>query len=138
MNNLASNAEGALLIVYNVIWATDVLSLSWKISAIILIVKPGNYPKLMTSYRPIVLTNFWKIDQPSTSISSRSHGIFFPCQYGFQKKLLPLDPLLKLTTNFQNGFLQNKHTKAYIFALILPEEKGFYGKWTLLVLKENF
>ena len=57
VKKLPSIAQEALLKIYNGIWEADVLPPSWKTSVIVPIAKPGEYPKLRTSYRPIALTS---------------------------------------------------------------------------------
>ena len=57
VKKLPSNAQEALLKIYNDIWEADFLLRFWRTAFIIPIAKPGKYPKLTTSYRPIDLTS---------------------------------------------------------------------------------
>ena len=137
VKKLPSNAQEALLKIYNGIWEADVLPPSWKTSVIIPIAKPGKDPKLRSSYRPIALTSvlckiFERMVNFRLVYHMESHALISPCQYGFRRNLSTLDPLLKLTTYIQNGFLQGKHTIAVFFDL----EKAYDTTWRKGVLWE--
>jgi hypothetical protein len=46
-----------LLEIYNQIWTSDTFPAGWTEAFVVPILKPGKYPDIATSYRPIALTS---------------------------------------------------------------------------------
>ena len=66
-----------------------------------------------------------------------SHGLISPCQYGFWRNFSALEPLLKLTTCIQIGFLQGKHTTAVFFDYGTTWRKGLLWEMDTRGFKGN-
>ena len=128
-----------LLKIYNKIWSTGVIPVSWNSSIIVPVAKPGKDPQIATSYRPIALTSvLCKIFERMVNLRlvyyMESNELISAGQFGFRKNISCLDPLLRLSTYIQDGFVQGKHTIGVFFDI----EKAYDMTWRKGILLEMF
>ena len=137
LRKLPDEAKRYLLKIINKIWETGILPQSWKIAIVIPIKKPNKDPYQTTSYRPIALTScVCKVMEKM--INSRlvwhleTKKLLSPFQFGFRKNRSTLDPLLRLSNQIQQGFVQNCQTIGVFFDM----EKAYDTTWRNGILKQ--
>ena len=139
IKKLPSQTLELLLKIFNNIWSTAILPPSWNSSVVIPIAKPGKDPKISTSYRPIALTSVMcKVLERMVNLRLvfhlESNKLITASQFGFRKNTSTIDPLLKLSTYIQDGFVKGNHTIGVFFDL----EKAYDTTWRKGILLEMF
>ena len=137
LKNMPLEYQGLLLEIYNMIWMTSVIPQAWQVSTIIPILKAGKDASQAASYRPIALTScvgklFEKMVNHRLVWWLETQKLLSPVQFGFRKNCSSLDPLVRLTSDIQNGMISNKHTIAVFFDL----EKAYDTTWRYGILRE--
>ena len=136
LKHLPENAKCYLLNILNKIWETGIISPSWKISIVIPIHKPNKDPHQATSYRPISLTScvcklLEKMINSRLMWHLEDKKLLSSVQFGFRKNRCTLDPLLRLSTQIQEGFANRCQTIGVFFDL----EKAYDTTWRLGIIK---
>ena len=139
LKHLPDETKKFLLDLYNLIWCSSVLPESWTISIILAILKPGKDASSPTNYRPIALTSCLckllekMINKRLVWFLENNHCIS-DYQFGFRKFKSTTDPLIRISTDIQNGFVRSQHTIAVFFDL----QKAYDTTWRYGVLKEFY
>ena len=114
IRNLPSEMTERLLQLFNLIWSTGVLPLSWKTSLIIPILKPGKSSSSLNNYRPIALSSVMgKLLE--RIINKRLSWMLYKMNYissrqtGFRPKFSTLDHLVGMEVDIRDSFRQRKH-----------------------------
>ena len=137
IKHLPDDAKEFLLDIFNEIWVTGVLPKSWKVSLIIPCCKPGKNCLHPTSYRPLALTScLCKLMEKMINYRLvwflEKNNLISPNQFGFRKNRSTLDPILRLSNQIQQGFVEKKQTVGVFFDL----EKAYDTTWQLGIIKQ--
>ena len=136
LRQLPDEAKSYLLKIINRIWETGVLPKGWKIAIVLAIQKPNKDPHYTTSYRPIPSTScVCKLMEMLNSClvwHLETHNLLSPVQFGFRKSRSTLDPLLRLSNQIQQGFVNQCQTIGVFFDL----EKAYDTTWRHGVIKQ--
>ena len=130
LKHLPEEAKKFFLKIINKIWETGVLPKTWKVSIIIPAKKPNKDAHQATSYRPIALTScvcklMEKMINTRLVWHLENKELLSPFQYGFRKNRCTLDPLLRLSNQVQQGFVNQCQTIGVFFDL----EKAYDTTW---------
>ena len=136
IKHLPDCAKVFLLKILNKIWETGIIPTSWKIAIVVPIKKPNKDPHQATSYRPISLTScvcklFEKMVNSRLMWHLEKHQLLSSVQFGFRKNRSTLDPLLRLSTQIQQGFSNRCQTIGVFFDL----EKAYDTTWRYGIIK---
>ena len=137
IKHLPDYAKTYLLKILNKIWETGIIPPSWKIAIVVPIRKPNKDPTQPTSYRPISLTScmcklFEKMINSRLMWHLEKNKLLSSVQFGFRKHRSTLDPLIRLSTQIQEGFSQRCQTIGVFFDL----EKAYDTTWRYGIIKQ--
>ena len=136
IKHIPDHAKQYLLKILNRIWETGIIPPSWKIAIVIPIKKPNKDPQQPSSYRPISLTScvcklFEKMVNSRLMWYLEQNNLLSAVQFGFRRNRCTLDPLLKLSTQIQQGFSRRCQTIGVFFDL----EKAYDTTWRHGIIK---
>ena len=136
IRHLPEHAKIYLLNILNKIWETGIIPPSWKIAIVVPFKKPNKDPNQPTSYRPISLTScmcklFEKMINCRLMWHLEENKLLSSVQFGFRKNRSTLDPLLRLSTQIQQGFSKRCQTIGVFFDL----EKAYDTTWRYGIVK---
>ena len=136
IKHLPEHAKVYLLKILNKIWKTGVIPPSWKIAIVIPVKKPNKDPHEPSSYRPISLTScvcklFEKMINTRLMWFLEKNNLLSSVQFGFRKNRSTLDPLMRLSTQIQQGFSERCQTIGVFFDL----EKAYDTTWRQGIIK---
>ena len=139
LKHLPDQAKSFLLKILNKVWETGIMPPSWKIAIVVPIKKPNKDPYNPTSYRPISLTScvcklFEKMVNSRLMWYLENENLLSGVQFGFRKNRSTLDPLLRLSTQIQQGFSNRLQTVGVFFDL----EKAYDTTWRYGIIKQLY
>ena len=122
LRQLPEEAKSYRLKIINRIWETGVLPKDWKIAIVLTVQKPNKDPHYTTSYGPIALMScvcklMKKMVNSCLVWHLEAHNLLSPVQFSFRKNRSTLDPLLRLSNQIQQGFVNQCQTIGVFFDL---------------------
>ena len=137
LKHLPEEAKDFFLKITNKIWETGILPKNWKIALVIPVKKPKKDALQATSYRPIALTScvcklMEKMVNTRLVWLLETRKLLSPLQFGFRKNRSTLDPLLRLSNQIQQGFVNQCQTVGVFFDL----EKAYDTTWRFGIIKK--
>nr|CAI5850572.1 unnamed protein product [Callosobruchus analis] len=136
IKNLPKCVKQTLLSLYNSIWHSHEYPEQWREAYVIPFVKADKDPQLLSSYRPISLTNcLSKLLESMVNFRLMWHiennELLAASQVGFRKFRSTSDSLAALESTIQTSFGKREHLTAVFFDL----EKAYDTTWRHGILK---
>ena len=131
LKQLPPSSKAELLNLINLSWVVGELPSDWKVATIIPIKKPLKDKTNPSSYRPISLTSaFCKIMETMIAFRLNSYiernNLISNNQSGFRKHRSTIDQLVRLSSEINMAFMENKA----VGAIFLDLEKAFDLMWS--------
>ena len=127
LKQLPPSSKAELLNLINLSWVVGELPTDWKIATIIPIKKPHKDKTNPSSYRPVSLTSaIYKIMETMIAFRLNSN-LILNNQSGFRKHRSTIDQLVRLSSEINMAFMENKA----IGAIFLDLEKAFDLMWSI-------
>ena len=130
ISHLSVTAKCSLLDTLNGLWISHTTPDAWHTSVVVPSHKPGRDPELPQSYRPIALTScvcklFERMVNNRLVWYLESKNLLSNRQFGFRKNRSTIDPLLMLSREVQNAFVNQRQVIGVFFDL----EKVYDTTW---------
>ena len=137
IRQLSENSLKYLLEFYNKLFLNDIYPQKWKEALIIPILKSGKDSTDASSYRPIALISclskiLEKILNKRLMWYLEKHNLIDKTQCGYRQGRSAPDHLVRLTSDIQEAFVNNK----YHISIFLDLEKAYDSCWKQLILNQ--
>lgn len=137
IRQLSENSLKYLLEFYNTIFLNDKFPQKWKDALIIPILKPGKDSTDASSYRPIALISclskiLEKILNKRLMWYLEKQNLIDKIQCGYRQGRSAPDHLVRLTSDIQEAFVNNK----YHISIFLDLEKAYDSCWKQVILNQ--
>ncbi|KAG1705494.1 RNA-directed DNA polymerase from mobile element jockey [Nymphon striatum] len=139
LKHLPDCSLALILNIFNTIWITGAIPLSWLEATVIPIPKPGKDHTDPSNYRPIALTScicktMERMINCRLTYYLESNNILTRYQSGFRRHRSTVDHLVRFETLVREAFIRREHLAAVFFDL----EKAYETTWKYGILRDLF